>query len=61
MAMTTYENFILENKMTDLVNTKLDARSLMTTDFSLAESAGLKKVVNKYTYSGAVEDRKSVV
>lgn len=55
MAMTTYENFILENKMTDLVNTKLDARSLMTTDFSLAESAGLKKVVNKYTYSGAVE------
>lgn len=55
MAMTTYENFILENKMTDLVNTKLDARSLMTVDNSLAESAGLKKVVNKYTYSGTVE------
>lgn len=55
MAMTTYENFILENKMTDLVNTKLDVRSLMTIDNSLAESAGLKKVVNKYTYSGTVE------
>lgn len=54
-AQQAFENFILENKMTDLVNTKLDARSLMTTDFSLAESAGLKKVVNKYTYSGAVE------
>lgn len=55
MAMTGYENFIIENKMTDLVNTKLDVRSLMTVDNSLAESAGLKKVVNKYTYSGKVE------
>lgn len=55
MAMTGYENFIIENKMTDLVNTKLDVRSLMTVDNSLTESAGLKKVVNKYTYSGKVE------
>lgn len=55
MAMTGYENFIIENKMTDLVNTKLDVRSLMTVDNSLAESAGMKKVVNKYTYSGTVE------
>lgn len=55
MAMTGYENFIIENKMTDLVNTKLDVRSLMTVDNSLAESAGLKKVVNKYTYAGKVE------
>lgn len=55
MAMTGYENFVIENKMTDLVNTKVDARSLMTIDYSLAESAGLKKVVNKYTYTGAVE------
>ncbi|MEA5058060.1 MAG: hypothetical protein VB047_10945 [Anaerotignum propionicum] len=55
MAMTGYENFVIENKMTDLVNTKVDARSLMTMDYSLAESAGLKKIVNKYTYTGAVE------
>lgn len=55
MAMTGYENFVLENKMTDLVNTKLDARSLMTIDYSLAESAGLKKIVNKYTYTGVVQ------
>lgn len=55
MAMSTYENFLIENKMTDLVNTKLDVRSLMTVDNSLAESAGLKKVVNKYTYDGKVE------
>lgn len=55
MAMTGYDNFVLENKMTDLVNTKLDARSLMTIDYSLAESAGLRKIVNKYIYTGAVE------
>lgn len=55
MAMTGYENFIIENKMTDLVNTKLDTRSLMTIDYSLQTTNGLKKVVNKYTYSGKVE------
>lgn len=55
MAITTYENFVLENKMTDLVNTKLEARSLMTMDYSLSETAGMKKTVNKYTYTGAVE------
>ena len=52
---TGYENFVLENKMTDLVNTKLDVRSLMTIDYSLAESAGLRKTINKYTYTGTVE------
>lgn len=55
MAFTGYENFVLENKMTDLVNSNLDVRSLMTIDFSLAESAGLKKTINKYTYTGSVE------
>ncbi len=53
--MTGYENIVIENKMTDLVNTKLDVRSLFTTDYSLTEQAGLKKVVNKYTYNGKVE------
>lgn len=52
---TGYDNKVLENKMTDLVNTKLDVRGLMTIDTSLTDSAGLKKVVNKYTYSGKVE------
>ena len=54
-AHVLYENEVLENKMTDLVNTKLDCRSLMTIDYSLTTSAGLKKVVNKYTYAGKVE------
>ena len=55
MAIALYENFVLENKMTELVNSYLDVHSLFTTDNSLEQSAGLKKVVNKYTYSGAVE------
>lgn len=55
MAIALYENFVLENKMTELVNTNLDVNALFTTDTSLAEAAGLKKVVNKYTYNGTVE------
>lgn len=55
MAIALYENFVLENKMTDLVNTNLDVNALFTTDASLETEAGLKKIVNKYTYSGAVE------
>lgn len=50
-----YENFILENQITDLVNTNLNVNSLFTYDDSLATAAGLKVVVNKYTYNGKVE------
>lgn len=55
MAIELYENVVLENKITDLVNTNLDTNALFTTDTSLAEEAGLKKIINKYTYTGAVE------
>ena len=55
MAITTYENFVIENKMTDLVNSNVDINSLFTIDNSLAAEAGLKKVINKYTYTGKVE------
>ena len=51
MAIKGYENIVIENKMTDLVNTKIDVNSLFTTDYSLAEEAGLKKVINKYRKS----------
>jgi hypothetical protein len=53
--MVGYENFILENKMTDLVNTNLDVNALFTVDNTLATEAGLKKTINKYTYNGTVE------
>lgn len=55
MAHTLYTNQVIENKMTDLVNTALDVNALFTVDNSLSTEAGLKKVVNKYTYTGAVE------
>ena len=35
-AHVLYDNKVLENKITDLVNTKLEVRSLMTIDHSLA-------------------------
>lgn len=52
---TGYENFVLENKMTDLVNSNLDVNALFTRDDSLTTEAGLDKIVNKYTYTGKVE------
>lgn len=55
MAIQVYENFVLENKMTDLVNTNLNVNALYTVDNSLEMAAGLKKIIHKYTYTGAVE------
>jgi hypothetical protein len=55
MAIATYENFVLENKMTDLTNTNLNVHALFTTDASLENVDGMRKVINKYTYQGAVE------
>ena len=56
MAHVLYENKVLERKMTDLVNTTLDVNALFTVDNSLEGEAGLKKVINKYTYTGTVEE-----
>ena len=53
---TIYENTVLEAKLTELLNSKLEVRSLMTVDDSLTEGAGLTKVINRYTYSGEVEE-----
>lgn len=55
MANTTYQNFILESKLNDVLNTKLNAKTLMTIDGDLSENAGMKKVVNRYSYDGVVE------
>ena len=55
MANTVYQNFVLESRLTDLLNTKLNTRSLMTVDNSLTESAGMIKKINTYTYTGKVE------
>lgn len=56
MANTVYENFVLENKLEDMLTTAVDMNNYMTLDTSLTESAGMKKTVNKYTATGNVED-----
>ena len=55
MANVGYENFILESKLTDLLNTKMAVRNFMTVDDSLTEAPGMKKKINTYTYTGKVE------
>lgn len=55
MANTVYENFILESKITDLLNTKMAVRNFMTVDDSLAEAPGMIKKINTYTYTGKAE------
>ena len=55
MAHTLFENKVIEAKATDLLTTKVNARSLMTIDNSLAETEGMTKTINVYTYSGKVE------
>ena len=48
-------NEVIEHKITDILQTNLDVRSLFKVDTTLAESAGMKKRIYKYTYSGSVE------
>ena len=55
MANTVYENSILEAKLTELMDSKLQVRGLMSVDDSLTQNAGLTKTVNRYTYNGTVE------
>lgn len=55
MAHTVYENSVLSNKLNEVLRTKVDINPYMTIDNSLAQAAGMKKVVNVYTASGDVE------
>lgn len=55
MAIQLYNNFVVENKITETVNSLLDVNSLMTLDTTLTTDAGLTKKIHKYTYTGHVE------
>ena len=55
MAHTLYENKVIEAKATDLLTTSVNSRSLMTIDNTLAETEGMTKTINVYTYTGKVE------
>lgn len=56
MANVVYPNFVLESKATDLLTTAVNMRNYMTIDNSLTGSAGMKKVINTYTYAGEAEE-----
>lgn len=49
-----YENFVLENKIEDMLITGVDMNAYMTTDYSLTENAGMKKVIHVYNATGNV-------
>lgn len=50
-----YDNYVLENKVEDMLETMLAVRNLMTIDNSLVAEAGMKKIIHKYDYEGQVE------
>lgn len=56
MSHTVYENFVLENKLEDLLITHLDLNQFATRDSSLTENPGMKKIIHTYTSTGDVED-----
>lgn len=56
MAHTIYQNFVLENKLEDLLTTHIDMNQFATQDTSLVEEAGMTKKINQYTSTGNVED-----
>jgi hypothetical protein len=56
MAHQIFENFILTNKLNDILTTKVDVNNYMTIDTSLTQSPGMVKVVNTYNSTGDVEN-----
>ena len=53
---SVYDNKIIESVAKDLLTTAINTRSLMTIDNELAESAGMLKTINTYTYTGEAEE-----
>ena len=56
MANTVFENKVIEAKAKDLLTTSVNTRNLMSVDNSLAESEGMTKTINVYTYTGEAEE-----
>ena len=51
-----YENFVLANKIEEILATNVDLQSYMTVDNSLTQKPGMKKIVHTYKATGNVED-----
>ena len=56
MANKLYENVVLESKLNDILETKLNAINFMTVDNDLQSEAGMTKRINRYSYEGAVQE-----
>lgn len=56
MANTIYSKFIIEDKVADLLDTKLSVSPFYTLDTSLTESEGMVKKIHTYTATGDVAD-----
>ncbi|MDO4549115.1 MAG: hypothetical protein Q4D04_13550 [Clostridia bacterium] len=56
MANIRYENFILENKLKEQLDTKLSMLDFVTVDSELSANAGMTKKVNVYAATGRAED-----
>ena len=53
--MARYENFIIENKVTETLETMLAMSQFLTVDTSLTQAEGMQKIVHKYTVTGGAE------
>ena len=51
-----YENFVLEEKIKSILDTKLDFNRFMTPDYELAGEPGMIKKIHRYTGTGEVDD-----
>lgn len=56
MAHTIYENFVLANKLADMLTTQVDLNTYMTIDTSLTSEAGMKKIIHTYRATSGVEE-----
>lgn len=56
MANTVFSNKVIEAKAKDLLTTAVNTRNLMSVDNTLAESSGMTKTINVYTYTGTAEE-----
>lgn len=56
MPHTVYQNFVLENKLEDLLTTHIDMNQFCTQDQSLTEEPGMIKKIHTYTSTGDVQD-----
>lgn len=56
MPNVVYANKLIENKLAEMLATRIDINNYLTPDYSLAEAPGMIKEVHVYKATGSVED-----